>query len=143
MGKLSLRAGETAILPAMGRHQIKPQLAETRGVLSDHANWKLLTQHFCLPPFSPTPSSLLFPLPLPLFLFLLFSSYELIWEKYLEWEGGKIEIVRTRRKRLHFQVRVEDVACLGTKPTKSPFSTQSRHRGYSDASFVAPLLGPL
>lgn len=42
------------------------------------------------------------------------------------------------RKRLRFQVRVENFASLGNQ--QSPFSTQSTHQGYPDASFTDPLL---
>ena len=44
-----------------------------------------------------------------------------------------MRLYEQEQKRLHFQVGVEDVSCLGTKHTESPFSAQSRPQGYPDA----------
>lgn len=89
VGRLSLRANDTVILSATGRHQIKPQLVEAGGVLSDCANWRLLRQHFCL-----------------------LVSCSSLMNKYgreikegntqKEWVGGKTEIVGMRKKEMPF-----------------------------------------
>lgn len=78
--------------------------------------------------------------------YFLSFSYELIWEKgyrkrwkYLEWEGGKTEVVGVRKKRLDFQAGVEDIGFLVIRPTQPPLSALLIHQGSPHASFTAPL----